>query len=89
MGWLLDDETKPHVIFTDSKSMIDLAKQKYTSRKSKHIQLRYLSVRDEVDRLCYVNTKLNKADVLTKPTYTKDILNPHETVEVNCAEIGL
>ena len=76
-GWVefMMDSPSP-ILFVDNKSLIDLAKQEFTTKRSKHISLRYMSIRESVDRLCYCPTGLNLSDPLTKPMWAKQILYP-------------
>jgi hypothetical protein len=72
------------ILFVDNRSLIDVAKQQFTSKKSKHIALRYMSVRDSLQSLCYVPTSKNLSDALTKPMAPRAILHPLDsTVEEN------
>ena len=66
----------------DNRSLIDLAKQEFVSRRSKHISLRYMSVREKVDTLCYVPTAVNLSDSLAKPMNPVSILYPLDVGEV-------
>ena len=75
-GWLEWLSDSPPLLFVDNRSLIDLAKQEFTTKRSKHIGLRYMSVREELERLCYVPTGLNLSDPLTKPTWSMQMLRP-------------
>jgi len=67
MGVLLNAPTILHV---DNTSAIALIKDAKSCVRTRHIERRYLKIRELVDaghiELCYVNTTDNHADVLTK-----------------------
>ena len=52
--------------FCDNKSALSVSKSTITTKKSKHMSLRFHMVRDHCRDLCYVPTGENKADPLTK-----------------------
>ena len=58
-------------IGVDNQSAINLAKNPVIHQRSKHIDIRYHFIRDEVQKgdinLFYVSTKENVADIFTKP----------------------
>ena len=88
-GWLEWFNENP-LLFVDNMSLIDVCKQEFTSKKSKHIGIRYLSVRDKLSEICFVRTQFNLADGLTKPMHTLNILNPtNEDCDVYRAEVFL
>lgn len=64
-------EDMPTVTFTDSQSVIALITNQKFSHRSKHIDLRYHFLRQQVEdgniTLKYVPTEENVADILTKP----------------------
>ena len=49
------------------------------TKRSKHINLRYHTVRDHVKDLCYCPTGDNKADPLTKPLVTEKYVSMFKT----------
>ena len=65
------EQTKGVVLFVDNQGAIALAKNPVHHQRSKHIDIRYHFVRDEVQNgfviLEYVPTEENVADVFTKP----------------------
>jgi hypothetical protein len=71
---LLSKLTKHNIvtntIYTDSKSAIDLAKNPEHHARSKHIDIQYHFVRENVQngiiKLEYISTKEQLADILTK-----------------------
>ena len=67
MGVLL---TAPTILHVDNTSAIALIKDAKSCVRTRHIERRYLKIRELVDaghiELCYVNTTENRADVLTK-----------------------
>ena len=62
--------TKPTTLYVDNTSAIALLKNAKSCVRTRHIERRYLKIRELVDaghiRLQYVNTAENHADVLTK-----------------------
>ena len=74
LDWLCQAQGPVH--FIDNRSVLDLLKQEFRTKKSKHIELRYLSVKDHLKRLCFCPTEHNLADGLTKPTSCHNILYP-------------
>jgi hypothetical protein len=72
---LLDDvlgrDTKAVKLMVDSKSALPLAKNLIFHEWSKHIRVRYHFIRDCLEewsfKACYINTKYQLADLLTKP----------------------
>ena len=65
LDWWMPDSELP-VVCTDNKSSLDLSGAALVTRKSKHINLRYHTVRDYKEFLCWVPSALNLADSLTK-----------------------
>ena len=65
------EQTKGVVLYVDNQGAIALAKNPVHHQRSKHIDIRYHFVRDEVQNgfviLEYVPTEENVADVFTKP----------------------
>ena len=59
----------------DNQGAIALAKNPVNHKRSKHIDIKYHFVRDEIimKRLCvkYISTEENVADILTKPVSSK------------------
>lgn len=70
LGYILNVETGPVVIFIDNRSAVDLAKNPTFHGRSKHIDLRYHFIRDCVEKglivIKYVSTKEQRADIMTK-----------------------
>ena len=64
------DMSEPTVLRVDNKGAIELGKDAKSCQRSRHIERRYLKLREWVAmgeiRLEYVETKLNPADLLTK-----------------------
>lgn len=60
------------MIFTDSQSAINWTKNAKQHQRTKHVALKYFFIRDvardEKIKVCYVATKENEADILTKST---------------------
>jgi hypothetical protein len=65
VDFMLGEEKLP-LIFCDNESAIKLAGSSVITKKSKHIAVRFHTVRDHFRSLCFVNSELNKADPLTK-----------------------
>ena len=55
------------VFLCDSSSALHVAKAEDATRKTKHYDLRWHSVKDWAKSFVYVNTETNLADPLTKP----------------------
>jgi hypothetical protein len=59
-------------IYVDNQAVIALSKNAVQHQRSKHIDIRYFRVRDEVEQgriaVIYVPTGENTADLLTKAT---------------------
>jgi hypothetical protein len=70
----------PLTIFSDSQSAIAVATGQQTHQRSKHIEVKFYSVRERVDRkqisLEYVPSKDNVADIFTK-SLPKSLFDPH------------
>jgi hypothetical protein len=58
-------------MFSDSQSAIYLTKDQMFHARTKHIEIKYHYVRDEIEKgklkVCKINTHNNPADMLTKP----------------------
>ena len=82
MGVAMDE---PTVIRVDNQGAVALAKDRRSCHRSRHIQRRYLKIREWVAlgevRVEYVNTSLNPADILTKAL-------ERESFERHCATMG-
>ena len=65
----------PLTIFEDNEGCIALSKNPVSHRRSKHIDIRYHWIRERVRagelKLAKIDTKLNTADIFTKPTCRK------------------
>ena len=59
------------LVYTDNQSCIAMVENKKQSNKTKHIDIKYHYVKEEVERkqviLKYVPTEHNVADLMTKP----------------------
>jgi hypothetical protein len=68
---LLDRDTRAVKLRVDSKSTLALAKNSVFHEWSKHIRVRYHFIRDCLEegsfKACYINTKEQLIDLLTKP----------------------
>lgn len=62
---------KPQVLKVDNQGAIALAKNQVTSERSKHIDLKYFFLRENIEegrlQLKYVESSTNSADLFTKP----------------------
>jgi hypothetical protein len=71
---------RPIVIWCDSKSAVDVTAQQQSHKRSKHIDVKYHSIRERIaDKTIlvrHVSTKENTADVLTK-SLSRDIFWYH------------
>jgi hypothetical protein len=71
LGDLLGRDTRAVELRVDSKSALTLAKNPVFHERSKHIRVRYHFIRgclkEESFKACYINTKDQLADLLTKP----------------------
>jgi hypothetical protein len=63
----------PVQLFQDNESTIHLIKNGAVQYKSKHINVRYFSIKEQIDnnivQVSYLPTDLMKADILTKPLF--------------------
>lgn len=92
------DSTEPTTILTDSQSCIAMIKNQRFSNRSKHIDTRFLYIRDQVKlkriQLEYVQTDKNTADLMTKPLGTIKMRRHREAAglidqeEVNNQSLG-
>ena len=68
------DISKPTVIYVDNSGAVQLARDRRSCQRSRHIQRRFLKLREwQAEghiKLVYVSTDENAADVLTKPLAT-------------------
>ena len=64
-------ESDPADIVQDNQGAIKMANNRYSSKRTKYINIKYHPIRDTVDegivRVTYVNAKDQHADMLTKP----------------------
>jgi hypothetical protein len=71
LGDLLDRDTGAVELRVDSKSALALAKNPVFHERSKHIRVRYHFIRGCLEegsfKACYINTKDQLTDLLTKP----------------------
>ena len=67
----LGHDLEPTVLYVDNQGAVELSKDKKSCQKSRHIERRYLKIRELVADgeiiVKHVNTDDNHADVLTKP----------------------
>ena len=69
------DISGPTVIYVDNSGAVQLARDRRSCQRSRHIQRRFLKLREwqaegHINKLVYVPTDENAADVLTKPLPT-------------------
>ena len=66
----IESHNDPAIIFEDNSGAIYLVRNRQVGPRTKHIDIRYHFIRDLVDSnkliVNYINTELNKADILTK-----------------------
>jgi hypothetical protein len=71
LGDLLDRDTGAVELRVDSKSALALVKNPIFHERSKHIRVRYQFIRGYIEeesfKACYINTKDQLVDLLTKP----------------------
>ena len=65
------DVSEPTVLWVDNSGAVELSKRPDTSARSRHIERRYLKIREWVSAghivVKYVPTDDNRADMFTKP----------------------
>jgi len=75
-----EDMSKPTVLYVDNQGAVVLAKHKSSCQRSRHIERRYLKIRELVAEghieVRYVATAENASDLLTKPL-AKDLFDKH------------
>ena len=83
MGVIL---TSPTILYVDNTSAIALVKNSKSCVRTRHIERRYLKIRELVDSghidVRYVNTADNTADVLTKALPRADFQRHKESILV-------
>ena len=67
----LGHELEPTVLYVDNQGAVDLSRDMKSCQRSRHIERRYLKVRELVAQgeitVKFVSTVSNPADLLTKP----------------------
>ncbi|KAJ8886553.1 hypothetical protein PR048_012764 [Dryococelus australis] len=70
---------EPFKVHMDNQGAISLANNRMTSRRSKHVDIKYNFVGDKVERgevcLSYIKSQGNPADLITKPLTGRKIKN--------------
>ena len=66
LDWFLGEDREFPLVFGDNESSLALSRSSIVTKRSKHIHLRYHTVRDFAKHLAYCPTDLNRADPLTK-----------------------
>ena len=64
-----EDPMKKGPMWCDNRSAITSVKKKNLAdvpKRTRHIALRYVQLRDEASRICFVPTHMQRADALTK-----------------------
>ena len=88
MGVIL---TEPTILYVDNTSAIALIKDAKSCVRTRHIERRYLKIRELVDAgyisVVYVNTADNHADVLTKALPRPDF-ERHKTAVLRSASVS-
>ena len=74
LDWFIEEGNIP-LLFVDNQSAIAVAKNSLITKRSKHMNLRFHTVRDYAKDLCYCPTDLNRADPLTKPLANRKYLS--------------
>ena len=77
------DVSMPTKLYVDNRGAIELSKDARSCQRSRHIERRYLKIREWVAQgeivVEYIDTKLNPADALTKPL-AADVFQRHVDV---------
>ena len=75
------------VIYCDNSSVIDISKNPVQHFKTKHIEIRYLFVRDLIERkiVCfkYISIEQQNADIFTKPLDRSKFETLRQVIGVN------
>mmetsp|Transcript_48744 Transcript_48744/g.104053 ORF Transcript_48744/g.104053 Transcript_48744/m.104053 type:complete len:90 (+) Transcript_48744:1-270(+) len=70
------DMSKPVVLLVDNSGAVELAKDRKSSQRTRHVCRRYLKVRELVAeglvKVKWVDTKDNLSDLLSKGTFTAE-----------------
>jgi hypothetical protein len=66
LDWFLEQDGEIPLIFGDNESSLALSRSSIVTKRSKHIHLRFHTVRDFAKYLAYCPTEINRADPLTK-----------------------
>ena len=70
------DMSKPTTLWVDNLGAVELSKRRESSQRSRHIERRFLKIREWVAEgnivVKYKNTKDNRADLFTKPLAPAD-----------------
>lgn len=85
---MIKTQQHPIVLESDSQCAIKIAEQEGSHKRSKHIDVRYHYLKEEIENgriiMKYVSTDKNTADLLTKPlsknthnTHTRKLLHDH------------
>ena len=75
-GEMGNDISKPTILYVDNSGAVQLARDRRSCQRSRHIQRRFLKLREwQAEghiKVVYVSTADNAADVLTKPLPTRE-----------------
>ena len=75
------------VIYCDNSSVIDISKNPVQHFKTKHIEIRYLFIRDLIERkiVCfkYISIEHQNADIFTKPLDRSKFETLRQVIGVN------
>ena len=80
-------QDKPTVLFVDNKGAIELSKDLKSCQRSRHVERRYLKLRELVTsgdiEVKYVPTEDNPADVMTKSSLSVASFAKHTKTNMN------
>ena len=84
LGEMGYDMSEPTVVWVDNSGAVELAKRRESAQRSRHIERRYLKIREWVAEghlvVKYKNTADNRADMFTKPLVAEDFCRHRDAI---------
>ena len=85
-------QTAPTVLYVDNQGAVELSKDAKSCHRSRHVQRRFFKVRELVHSgeiaVKWIDTNANKADLLTKSSFSPATFDKLKAMSMNAKDIS-